>query len=130
MRDTFNNGDWSSAKFNSFIKSSLRRGSRGWPPIYQALNKALVGKLINTKTGRLANHYKCSSCQDLFPAKEVNVDHINPVITPSIGFSSWDEFINNLFCEEDNLQVMCKPCHNKKSLAEKQIVKERKANAK
>jgi hypothetical protein len=50
-----------------------------------------------------------------FPAKEVEVDHM-------VGMGkglTWDEFINRLFCEATNLQVLCKPCHKEKSAKEK-----------
>jgi hypothetical protein len=129
MRE-FNGGDWTQARFNSFVKSALRAASRGWPPKYKTLNEACVGQRTNIKTGRLAKHYTCSACQVAHPAKDVQVDHYEAVINPSVGFVSWDSFIDNLFCEQENLQVLCKPCHEIKSSAEKQIAKERKANAK
>jgi 5-methylcytosine-specific restriction endonuclease McrA len=28
-------------------------------------------------------------------------------------------FVKNLFCEEDNLQVLCKPCHDVKTKEER-----------
>lgn len=82
------------------------------------------------KTGRLAKHYTCAACGIPHPAKDVQVDHIAAIIDPEVGFVDWDTMIDNLFCEADNLQVLCKPCHDLKSLAEKQIAKERKKNAK
>jgi len=49
----------------------------------------------------------------------VFVDHIAPIIDPAKGFVSWDETINNLFCEKENLQVLCKKCHDEKSKDER-----------
>jgi 5-methylcytosine-specific restriction endonuclease McrA len=66
----------------------------------------------------------------LFVGADVQVDHICPLIDPTVGFLSWDSVINNMFCEADNLQVLCKGCHSLKTSAEKQLAKERKANAK
>ncbi len=128
MREVFNGGDWTIARFNSFVKSALRSASQRWPPKYQCLNAAKRGKKINWRTGKLAEHYQCNSCSKEFPLKEVQVDHKNPIV-PVTGFVSWDEVINNMFCEQDNLQVLCKECHNTKSQVEKTLRKEYK-NAK
>jgi len=126
MRNKYNGGDWTLARFNSFVKSALRSASQRWPPKYKCLNEAKVGKKINWKTGRLAEHYKCNSCKKEFPAKEVQVDHVIPIV-PVTGFTSWDEVVDNMFCEAENLQVLCTECHGVKSLRERQ---ERKINGK
>ena len=49
----------------------------------------------------------------------MEVDHIKPVVDPVQGFQTWDLFINNLYCESENLQAICKPCHKEKTLKEK-----------
>lgn len=115
---------------HSFIKSALRSASQRWPPKFLALKEAFTGKKINSKTGRIASHYQCGECKKDHPAKDVQVDHINPVIDPLIGFVSWDDVIDKMFCEEDGFQILCKPCHLIKTHAERQIAKERKTNAK
>lgn len=130
IRNTFNGGEWTNARYHSFITSILRAGSRRWPPKYQTLNDSCVGAYTNVKTGRLAKHYKCNTCQQAFPAKDVQVDHVNPIVDPSTGFISWDLKIDALFCEKEGLQTLCKPCHLIKTALEKQQAKERKLNAK
>jgi 5-methylcytosine-specific restriction endonuclease McrA len=115
-RKTFNGGKWTEGRFNSFVTSILRSGSRRWPPKYETLNKAKTEKRTNPKTNRLAQHYLCASCGEEFTAKDVEVDHITPIGVDK----SWDEFIHGLYCEEENLQVLCKPCHKKKTKEEKQ----------
>lgn len=115
MRDIFNSGLWTRARFNSFITSALRSASRKWPPKYSTLAAAKRGKQVNKSSGRLAEHYKCASCLGDFPAKQVQVDHIKPM---GVG-RSWDDFINELYCEADNLQVLCKECHAKKTKLER-----------
>lgn len=107
------------SRYQSFIKSLLRAGSRRWPPKYEVLNEAKIGKQVNSKTGRIAEHYKCAGCGEGFPAKEVQVDHIIPIV-PVTGFTNWDDLIDRLFCEKDNLQVLCLTCHKAKSALEKQ----------
>lgn len=43
------------------------------------------------------------------------VDHIKPVGK----FKDWNTYIENLFCEEENLQLLCKECHDKKTKKER-----------
>lgn len=121
-----NSGQWTEARFNSFIKSALRAASRRWPPKYEILSEACTGSKTNVKTGRLAKHYRCAMCQGHFPAKDVQVDHILPIIDPVVGFVDWDDVIDRMFCEKNNLQVLCTdPCHKSKTAVEKQQAKER-----
>lgn len=120
----YNGGTWTEARYNSFIKSALRSASVKWPPRYQVLNEAKLGKRVNPKTGRLAEHYKCAKCLQAFPGKEVQVNHITPVVLPS-GFDSWDEVIKRMFCEKSGLEVLCITCH--KSVTDEEN-KERRNN--
>lgn len=106
----YNDGQWTQARFNSFIKSALRSASVRWPPKYTVLSEACVGTQLNPKSGRMAKHFKCNRCKGDFPAKEVEVNHIIPVI-PVTGFVSWDDVILRMFCEKAGLEVVCKPCH-------------------
>ena len=97
----------------------LRGGSRRWPPRFETLNEAKTEKKINSLTGRLAQHYQCASCNGEFSAKNVQVDHIIPVIDPQTGFVDWNTFVENLYCDKDNLQVLCSTCHDIKTKKEK-----------
>lgn len=117
MTRKFNNGDWSEGRFKGFVVGLLRAGSRKWPPRYKTLDKAFQGQQLNPKTNRMAAHYKCAMCECNYPIKEVQVDHKRPVVPPE-GFKTWDDYIDKLFCEESNLQVLCIPCHKKKTKAE------------
>jgi len=110
--------DWSPARVKSFIISVLRSGTRRWPPKYLCLAEAYTEKKINPKTGRLAKHFLCNICKEEFTSTNIQVDHIIPVAAID-GFTTWDDFINKLFCGKENLQAVCKQCHNIKSQAEK-----------
>jgi 5-methylcytosine-specific restriction endonuclease McrA len=120
-----NNGTWSEARFNSFIKSLLRKGTMRWAP------KNLVLKEARTVKGV----YLCAGCKEEVPVtvkkdgkrvRNVFVDHINPIVSVETGFTSWDEYINRMFCEVDNLQVLCSDCHTIKTAKERQQAKEAK----
>lgn len=113
------------AQFITFVKNQLRGASWKWAPISEVFKKARVTKGV----------YLCNSCKCNVPItivvngkriKNVFVDHIRPVVDPLLGFISWDVFINNLYCEVDNLQVLCGDCHDKKTVEEKILAKERR----
>ena len=118
---THNGNSWTDARFRSFIVSILRAGTRRWGPKYDALKEAATEKKINKKTKRLAQHYKCNACKKDFPRTGVEVDHILPVVEGE--FVDWNTYIERLFCEGENLQVLCVPCHKKKTLKEKHASK-------
>jgi 5-methylcytosine-specific restriction endonuclease McrA len=88
------------------------------------LKEAYVGRKTNKKTNKLAMHYKCACCKKEFVAADVQVDHILPVVNTQTGFTTWEEYINNMFCEKENLQVLCKTCHSVKTQEEKEERKE------
>lgn len=118
-RKTFNGGKWTEARFRGFITSVLRSGSRKWPPKYETLNSAKTRKAINPSSGRMAQLHECAICQQEFSAKDMQVDHIKPVVDPKTGFKNWDTFIDRLYCEASNLQAVCKLCHAKKTKQER-----------
>ena len=117
--------NWTEGRLKSFITSVIRGGFRKYPSKYEALAAAKVGKKVNKATGRVAEHYKCAVCLSTFPAKEVQVDHMDPVVCLKKGFVDWDTYIKRMYVEADKLQVLCKPCHLKKSNEER---KQRKSN--
>lgn len=112
---TRNSARWTEARFRGFVVSALRSASRRWPPKYERLADSFIGVRVNKKTGRQCKHYSCAICKEAFPQREVQVDHKDPIGSTS----SWDEFIEKLFCEKDNLQVVCKPCHKAKTKKER-----------
>jgi len=110
--------DWTEARRKAFVISVLRSGMRRFPNKYKALSSACVGVRLNKSSGRQAKHYKCAKCRKLYPSSNVQVDHIIPVVGPE-GFTSFDTYIDRLFCSEDNLQVLCRECHKEKTSCER-----------
>lgn len=110
---------WTEGRIRSFITSTLRGGLRRWPPKWEVLKEAKIGKKINEKSGRLAEHYLCAKCKKVYISKDVQVDHINPVVDIKKGFTTWDEFIKRLYCEKKDLQVLCIKCHKEKTAKER-----------
>lgn len=127
MDKTRCNGKWTEGRYRSFLTSILRSGARRWAPIQSTKKKARIRRGI----------YQCASCNTEVPATKIHngkrsnnifVDHIKPVVDPHKGFITWDEYIERLYCEEDNLQVLCKHCHDVKSKQEREIARNTKRN--
>lgn len=112
--------DWTDGRRKGFITSTIRGGFRRWPPKFDTIKEAYVGKKLNEKSGRIGAHYSCSNCKQEFPQKDIQVDHIEPVVDPIVGFVNWDTFIDRLFCPKENLQVLCHNCHKEKTKLEKE----------
>lgn len=113
------------AQFTTFVKNQLRNASRKWRPNNEVLKKARLQR----------GYYLCNGCKEQVTAsivvdgkrvKNVFVDHEPPVIDPLTGFTTWDSFINRLFCEEEHLQLLCKACHDQKTQEERLLAKNNK----
>ena len=121
------NGEWTEAKFKSFIRNQLRAATIKWKPIQDSKKAANIRRGV----------YLCSCCDEEITAtvvdvnkrKRVNnviVDHKEPIIDPSVGWVSWDSLIDRMFCNSDNLAVVCRECHDKKTNEERAEAKIRR----
>lgn len=113
---TRNAGTMTESAFWSFIRSALRQKSRWWKPIAQA--KAKAKRAYKGPLKRQKFEYQCAECLNWFPDKEINVDHRIPAGTLRCA-NDLPGFVERLFCEVDNLQVLCSECHNIKTQKEK-----------
>lgn len=109
-------------KFNrkNWIINQLRRLSLKYPPAIKATNRTKEEYYIYSKKGKPMKRLKftCASCnKQNLKRSEMNLDHIIPV-TENEGFTTWDKFVDGLFCEEENLWLICIPCHEQKTLQE------------
>lgn len=113
-------GTMTEAQYIAFVKSALRSKSRFWKPLSDTLKEAKVAR----------GFYLCNVCKQEVPVshvvngkrrKNIMVDHVNPVVDPKTGFVDWNKFIENLFCETDNLQAICSACHDAKSKNEREV---------
>ena len=113
---TRNSGTMTESAFWSFIRSALRNKSRWWKPITECKLKAR--RPYTGANKRIKFEYQCNECKGWYPDKKINVDHI----CPAGSLKSAQElpgFIERLFCEVDNLQVLCTDCHDKKTANER-----------
>ncbi len=114
----------------TWLVSQLRRLSLRWPPrakVMKAARRELPRKLKKDGTPykRPNFEYQCNVCKGWFRSSEVEVDHIKPVVDIKEGSFTEEEFyamfITGLFSYEDNLQVICKSCHQEKTQKERDL---------
>ena len=113
---TRNAGTMTESAFWSFIRSALRQKSRWWKPIAQA--KQAAKRKYKGPNKRQKFEYQCNECKEWFADKQINVDHRIPAGTLRCA-NDLPGFVERLFCEVDNLQVLCTTCHDKKTQDEK-----------
>lgn len=125
-----NGGNWTEARYRSFIISNLRKAHSKWGPKNECKKQARISRGM----------YRCAECNTVGPAtlppkpgnklrrNNAVVDHIEPVIDPAVGFVDWDTYVSRMFCELDNYQLLCWDCHDKKTKEERAIATERKRN--
>jgi len=111
-----NAGTMTESAFWSFIRSALRQKSRWWKPITECKLKAK--RAYKGPNKRQKFEYKCASCQNWFAEKNINVDHISPAGSLNCA-QDLPGFVERLFCEQDNLQVLCTACHDVKTKLDK-----------
>jgi 5-methylcytosine-specific restriction endonuclease McrA len=116
VKKTRNAGSMTESAFWSFIRSGLRQKSRWWKPITQCKMKSR--RAYKGPNKRQKFEYKCNVCKEWFPEKKINIDHIIPAGSLKCA-QDLPGFVERLFCETDNLQVLCSGCHNIKTQNEK-----------
>jgi len=104
---------WSSSRYWGFIRSALRKAWSKYPNKFKALKMA---ERPSKRGGRTKYEYICATCSNWFLQKEVSVDHIVDCGKLS-GFEDLAEFVSNLYCKVDGLQVLCSDCHDIKTYA-------------
>lgn len=111
-----NAGTMTNAMFWSFIRSALRNKSRWWKPITQC--RISSRRPYKGTNKRQKFEYQCNQCKNWFPDKQIAVDHKIPAGSLNSG-DDLKGFVERLFCEEKDLQVLCSGCHDVKTKLEK-----------
>lgn len=65
----------------------------------------------------------CAECKLPTPTYLIQVDHIIPIvpIDSTLELMTWDDVVDRIWCDKNNLQPLCKPCHNIKTKAERKL---------
>ena len=97
---------WTKAEYFNFIRGALRKAAQRYPVKFQS--KLDARRSVQGKRHRY--EYQCKHCTGWFVDRDVEVDHIIGAGTLT-EYKHLPKFVERLFCEPDNLQVLCKPCH-------------------
>ena len=110
-------GTMTESQYLAWIRSALRSKSLKWPPRNEAIKRAR--RSYNGPNKLQKWECQCAICKGWFKLKEIAVDHY-PVAAGSIlSVADISKFVENLYCEVENLRVLCNPCHDIHTLAEK-----------
>jgi hypothetical protein len=82
-----------------------------WPGRSEALKRSRVGRGL----------YQCAECGDAFPKKNVQLDHIEPVVSIKDGWQGFDIWIERLYCPPEGFAILCIACHETKTAIEDQM---------
>lgn len=119
------------AKERNLVKGAIRRIFSRSELRKQALAKNLILHKSEERP-RVSKWAFCDNCGIIEAAYAMEVDHKLPVVPVDTPFENmgWDEFIERLWCDIDNLQVLCETCHDVKSSAENKLRKAHKGSKK
>lgn len=109
-------GTWTRSRYFSFIRSALRQSWSRYPVKHQFLKSKQLPYTGSDK--RTKFEYECEACHSIFKGKDVQVDHIEPAGS-LLKYEDLPAFVERLLCEADNLQLLCKECHKKKTAEER-----------
>jgi hypothetical protein len=102
----------------SFFTQKMRQ-QWAWrdPARAEALKQAEVKRSGKT-------FYRCAITKKLFTIDQVKVDHIDPVVDPNVGWVDYNTYMSRLFCPVDQLQVISRKEHDKKTKREGKLRKQ------
>lgn len=107
---TKNNGTMSDRQFFQMLRHILRKRTVFWGPILTVRNRAKIAYKGPNKRRKFS--YICENCGGEFAANEVNVHHMIPAGELN-KFEDLPGFCKRLFCEKEDLKLLCTKCHDK-----------------
>jgi 5-methylcytosine-specific restriction endonuclease McrA len=121
---TRNNGQWTEAKYRGFVRSALRTAWMKWPPNQATKKNARVARGLYTCEGYQRSPHTVQNSIKIDGKRRNNIftDHIVPVGS----HVDWNATVEGMFAEADNLQLLCKACHDLKTKHEREALREAK----
>ena len=99
-----------------WVKRYIELISYKWAPRNKAMQNAR--RVSQLKDKRTKWQYQCNGCKEWFKGSQIQLDHVKPK-----GLYSKETFfvwLDRLFCEVEGFQVLCVPCHAKKTKQEQE----------
>lgn len=113
---TRNFGNWTEARYWTFIRTTLRRAFRYWKPA----QAALIAVRIPYNVGRIKWAYLCADCGKAFRREGVEIDHVEPC-GQLRSLEDVAGFILRMTPEDPAAyRIRCLKCHQIKTEAEKE----------
>lgn len=103
------NGTMTESAYLAWIRSALRSKSLRWEPRNTALH--LARRPYSGPNKRQKWEYQCALCLEWFTLKEVVVDHYPEEAGSILSVEDIGPFAERLYCEVDNLRVLCEWDH-------------------
>ncbi len=107
-------------KEKGLLKGALRRVFSRSELRQRILAKSRIEHSDITRP-RVKNWSWCQECGHIVPTHTIDIDHINPVVP--VNKKALDmtpnELVAAIWCDENNLQHLCSPCHDEKSSVER-----------
>ena len=122
----------SNPKERNLLKGAMRRLFGRSDLRRKVIDDNIVKGYKDPKRKAVKFWVKCAECGEMEAKSNVQVDHKEPLVplNSSLEEMTWDEVVDRLWCDINNLQLLCKPCHKLKSLTEmkerRKLRKERK----
>ena len=98
----------------TWVKRYIEGISYKWPPRSEALKAASRPSQLSDK--RIKVERQCAHCKNWFKTKDVQLDHIVP--KGRYAKETFFVWLERLLCNTTGFQVLCIPCHKKKSATE------------
>ena len=102
------------------LKGAIRRVFSRSDLRQTVISASVVRSHIDRTRPRVKTWCRCAICGECDAKSSMQVDHKNPIVpvTTSLSEMSWDDLINNLWCETKNLDSVCGRCHDIKTQGE------------
>lgn len=99
-------------RLKKIILAGLGKAWMFWPPRAEVKRRC--------KDPNKPGWYICEKCK--VSVEKLETDHIDPCVSPLVGFTTWDEYIKKRFVfSADKLQGLCRECHKAKSKEENRL---------
>lgn len=105
------------------LKGAIRRVFSRSELRQQVINSSIIKGHVDRTRPRVKTWCKCAICKLPEAKSNMEVDHKSPIIplNKSLTEMSWDELINNLWCDIKNLDAVCEICHDRKTAEENAV---------
>lgn len=81
----------------TFAKTVLRGAFRKWYAGNEAAKRCRVAR----------GQYKCEGCGQVMKRKDLQIDHIKPVVDIKTGFTDLEDWVMRLLVPPEELQMLC-----------------------